>query len=128
MTTQKYRPCLTPSQISHVLSLCKKELSDVSMSVISVLAPFKAKIENNGIAPAYVTESNKLRTGFTQLGELEELLTPHQLRRKAFEKWTENPDACSVDELELVQTYRFENDLMGEEEAAEFELKVFGGF
>lgn len=98
------------------------------MQVISVLAPFYAKIENNGVAPAYVMEGGTVKAEFTQLNELDGCLSNVERRRKAFDKWTESPGACSVDELELVQTYRFENEMMTEEEAAEYELKVFGGY
>lgn len=57
----KYRPVLTSTQITTILYLAKiyglpdLKLSAPSMSLISTLAPFEAKIKNAGISPAYVT-------------------------------------------------------------------------
>jgi len=51
----KYRPSLTAKQIQHIVSLAKREqpISNNSLSLLSVLSPFLAKIENAGIMPAY---------------------------------------------------------------------------
>lgn len=128
MKAQKYRPCLTSIHISHILSLCKRDLTEASISIISVLAPFMAKIENSGVAPAYSMKQKTLGNVFSSLDEMADYscLSAEEIRKKAFEKWSENPDSCSLDELEMVQTYRLENDLMSTEEAKEYELRVFG--
>ena len=118
MKTAKYRPCFSEAHISHILSLCKQELSDKSLSVISVLAPFKAKIDNNCISPAYAMKERESLYGSLGIEGSEECsgLTPAEKRKRAFDKWNENPDSCNVSELELVQTYRMDNDLLSTEE------------
>lgn len=119
MKTAKFRPCLSSNQIGHILSLCKKDLSDNSLSVISVLAPFKAKMENYGVAPSYVTQERQ--NIFDSLGiEEDSNATPEEKRQQAFIKWSEDPDSCTINELELVQTYRSENDLMSAEESERY--------
>ena len=53
----KYRPSLPPILIEKVLELAKKEtpLSSESIQLISILAPFQAKIESNGLTPAHTS-------------------------------------------------------------------------
>lgn len=123
MKTAKYRPCFTSEQISHIIVLCKKELSDSSLSVISVLAPFKAKIENSCIAPAYSLrkkESLVNSLGIENDGGYS-CLTPDERRAHAFEKWSQDPNACNVGELELVRDYRFFNDLLSPGELEQYD-------
>jgi hypothetical protein len=43
------------------------------------------------------------------------------VRLRAFQKWNQSPTLCSVRELELAITYRYENDLMNEQERDEYE-------
>lgn len=124
MRIAKYRPCFTSEQISHILALCKRDLSDASLSVISVLAPFNTKIENKCIAPAYSMQEEK--SLYASLGINDEYfgLTPPEKQKRAFEKWSLNPDSCNVEELELVQSYRMLNDLMSSEEVERVNVEM----
>ncbi len=123
MRTEKFRPCLTSEQITHILSLCKKELSDRSLSVISVLVPFKAKIENNCISWSYSEGEKKSLIDSLGLGnnEFKSSLSPNEKRKRAYDKWFQNPDSCNVDELEFVRDYRYINGMMNPEEILQYE-------
>src|SRR5450830_254989 len=118
MKAEKYRPCLTSAQISHIISLCKRDLSADSIGTICVLAPFQTKVENKSISPAYVMQGKQSLLNSLGYGNAEahSSLTHPQRRQLAFDKWSRNPDSCNTDELELVQTYRMENNLMSQEE------------
>jgi hypothetical protein len=130
MKAEKYRPCLTSAQIVHIISLCKRDLSADSISTICVLAPFQTKVENKSINAAYVMQGKQSllnSLGYCDTGNFQNL--SHQERRKlAFDKWSKNPDLCNADELELVQTYRMENDLLSQEEKDRMDADSIANF
>lgn len=126
MKTLKYRPVLTSNQISHLISLCKKDLSNDSLSVIAVLAPFKTKIENHGIMPAYVIQNKPSlleSLGFENDNNFSNL-SREESTQKAYDRWLQNPDSCNVDELTMVQEHRYLNELMTSEESQDFERNL----
>jgi hypothetical protein len=55
----KYRPSFTYAQLLEIMQRCNEHKNDVSVSIIKILAPFKAKIESDCINPSYVN-SGKL--------------------------------------------------------------------
>ena len=122
MQILKYRPVLTSTQIAHVITLCKKDLSGESLSVISTLAPFMAKILNNGIRPSYKTET---KNSLLESLEYQEngRIDYDAMRFKVYQKWIDNPDSCNGAELEQVQDYKFGNGLMTPEELRDYETK-----
>ena len=150
----KYRPVLTAEQITHILHLAKTEspISNASISVISVLAPFEAKILNAGIKPAYteapkkdILESLGGRTPAQKMADppritsyptdsassasspvSTEHLTKEQRWEAAYNKWSTNPSSCSLQEIKDAQEHRYLNDLMSPEEMVEFELSATG--
>ena len=123
MQILKYRPVLTSTQIAHVITLCKKDLSGESLSVISTLAPFMAKIENNGITPAYKTEA---KSSLFELLEYQEngLINYDAMRFKIYQKWIDNPESCNAEELEKVLEYKYGNELMTPEELKDYQTNV----
>ncbi len=124
MRVEKYRPCLTGDQISHILALCKKDLSQQSLLVISVLAPFQAKIDFSGVAPAYSANARRSLEDSLGMNNTGDSSTPIERRKIAYEKWCQNPDSCSMDELERANTYRRDNNLMTPEEEAQFDAET----
>lgn len=127
MKAEKYRPCLTSAQISHIISLCKRDLSAESIGTICVLAPFLTKVENKSICPAYVMQGKQslLHSLGYDNAEANSNLTNQQRRKLAFDKWSRNPDSCNTDELGLVQTYRIENNLLSRDEKDQFDKEHF---
>lgn len=124
----RYRPVMTAEQIETILSICKttSPLTAQVISVISTLAPFQAKIVNAGITPAYIVkpvESIEEKLGFPPSKKLLDNLgmSPEERRLAAYTKWKDNPVSCSLDEIDLANTYRYENGLMGAEEITAFE-------
>ncbi len=120
MKNEKFRPCLTSEQIAHIISLCKRNLTGESVSVICVLAPFQTKIENKSISPSYVTKENKSifnALGFE--GNVSSDIPFVEQCQRAYEKWIRNPDSCNADELDMVLSHRISNGLMSPEELQE---------
>jgi hypothetical protein len=120
MKAAKFRPCLTSEQIAYIISLCKRDLTREAMSVICVLAPFQTKIENKSVSPSYITKEKKSiysALGFEGNGSSDIPLV--EQCKRAYEKWSKNPDSCNADDLDLVLSYRISNGLMSPEELQE---------
>lgn len=133
-TTAKYRPVLTASQITKVLELAKTEcpISDLSFSLISTLAPFQAKIEADGIQPAYIPAP--VRPSATSLealgGEIPSIPSPSPTAPKeikevvwqhSYFKYMDDPVSCSLQEIQEANEWKYLNDLMTPEELRLFE-------
>lgn len=133
----KYRPVLTSEQILHILYLAKSELpsiSTTSMSLISTLAPFQAKIENSGITAAYTTTPRTPTNTLEALGagtpESASLATSNLVKevywQNCYNKYTADPIACTLDELLAAKEHMYLNDLMTEAELTDFEEQYNG--
>ena len=122
---KKYRPVLTVEQISHLIALCKKELSEESIRCIATLSPFLAKIQNCGVTEAYTQKP--VKTQLETLGFSTEI-SPQQQRAQLYQSYVnsgEDPNLFSAQQLIQIQLYLYENDLMSEEEERNFELLQF---
>lgn len=136
----KYRPTLTADQITHIINLCKSEspLSNTSMAIMGVLAPFKAKIDLNTITPAYTTsprETLEESLGLTLTNEEQEALYkeitmppewPDSIDKEAFwlhcyNKYKDSPDTCTEEEKHGAYEHMYLNDLMTPEQIKNFE-------
>lgn len=124
----KFRPSLTSDMIKEIYcSLQNGETKDYIRNYI-------LKIDNNLIQPNYVNTGIKPKAdissnlGFSQ-EELEsktESKTDFVSKRlETYNKWLQDPVQITTDELELVQTYRYESSLMTKEEEVEYENKLF---
>lgn len=125
-TEHMYRPYLTLNEITYML-----ERIEPNHSVYKKLQIFLFKAGIGANVPAYVSSpkistSNQIRNDFAQeLREQEDtrsyedkIFDAKCKRQDAFCKWKDNPLLCSTYELELAETYRFENGLMDEDEIA----------
>ena len=143
----KYRPVLTAVQIEQILYLAKSEqpMTAMSMSLISTLAPFQAKIHNSALTPAYIIADNaKARQAdvMQSLGSLSSLdstvadpyaaststsainpngLSKQQYWEACYNKFKIDPISCSLAEIEASQEHAYLNELMSVKELAAFE-------
>ena len=131
--SKKYRPSLTAAQIAHILALAKTEsggISETSFSLISTLAPFQAKIENDGITPAYTTQPAKPKANSLEsLGGLGDgtgkvYIAGYESKEDywaaCYGTFLDNPAGCNLDQINAAQEYRYLNDLMTPEEEAAY--------
>lgn len=131
----KYRPVLTAAQIQHIILLAKTEvpISNASISLLSTLAPFQAKIENAAITPAYTTTPRVSTTSLEALGapatpssnNQAACLTKEEVWELAYHKYQANPASCTVQEIRDSQEYAYLNDLMTPAQLAAFEADNF---
>lgn len=129
-----YRPCLTAEDISTILALVEpRKDSGVGLwNIYQKLVPFKAKISIGAVKSIGEARKNIAEAedsfGFSASEKFERRkeLSPTEKRASAYEKWCSSPEDCSAYELELVETYRFENALMSGEELEKLNARVLG--
>lgn len=112
MTQQKFRPYLSPSQLTYILSLLEKDAKDPELIQSFKLLSFKI---SSGIStPNYTTKPTK-PSKFSPLGL--GLESPEELRKIEYDKYLQGlPHNES-----MVTTYRYENNLMTPQEETEYE-------
>jgi hypothetical protein len=116
----KYRPVLTQIQISHIIDLCKRELSQPSISVISALAPYEYKIVNQSVKPAHTIVTRETIAhvlGFEELPESDNLPHPADL----WETYLNDPSLLAVSEILEAKQWAYTNDKMSRESELEYE-------
>ena len=121
-TISKHRPTLTYPQLKHILYLCRTEspLTDESIGIISYLAPFLSKIDNNASTPAYSVSPSS--TSLESLGiSPSSTISKEKRWENAFKKWSVSPHTCNVQELLDAHEYRYVNNLMDAKETKRFE-------
>jgi len=129
---KKYRPVLTGGMIEHILSLCKKEtpISSESISVIGVLAPFQAKIQNDAIAEAYTVAPPKPSLeeslGLEVPATTPSSSTPPRVSKEEYwhlchTKYTLSPESCTLTEIQAAREHAYLHELMSPEEVEAFE-------
>ena len=143
-TNPKYRPSLPPHLIAHILDLAKKEqpLSTSSIELISILAPFQAKIQNMGLEPAYTTQvrlpkpSIEVSLGMApcdaiawklfneETHQYKAYYTKEEFWEACYLKSLEYPESLHLLEMNAAKEHMYLNDLMTEEEVIEFELET----
>ena len=124
---EKFRPVFTLEQLERISALCKMQqpITQTDAEIIGILAAFIAKAQNGAIAAAYAIKpklSLEQSLGFAPTPNQE--LTHAHRRYAAYEKYSVNPASCTLEEISLAETYRYENDLMSQEEAVAFETKM----
>ena len=123
----KYRPLLTAAQIGHIIHLCKSDLSNLSVGVISVLAPFQFKIAHSSVTPAYTPTKIDSLEAFDTLSDTTTTESKSEtLASKLLTYQTHGPSSLTLRELESVQEYRFINGLMTSEESTTYQNKLLG--
>lgn len=129
VSSPKYRPVLTAAQILHILTLAKTEspdISDMSISLISSLAPFQAKIENAGIQAAYTTSPrvsllDSIGGASSESIPVDRPLLKEDYWEACYNKFLATPIACSLEEIAGAQEHKYLHQLMTPEELAKFE-------
>ena len=138
----KYRPVLTASQITYLLEIAKNSIAisygddSDALSIITTLAPFKAKIDNGATNPAYITKSVLPKQvisiadlgGTTDSETYIERLSPTACATSKGERWALahakfciSPAACTLEEIKGAKEHMYLNDLMSAEEMQAFE-------
>lgn len=141
-TNTKYRPVVTPEEITLIHELLKAKYlahletnyADIDESLllgaIRKFATLRAKVDNNAIAPAYTTteKPNLLESlgGTPAASAAPAALTKEQYWEVCYQKYSADSLSCSIGEIEAAQEHRYLNDLMTPDEVARYEAKTLG--
>jgi len=137
MSQTKYRPSLTATQIEHLINLCKLEqpISDTSIEILGILAPFQAKIQNGALTPAYKTtpKSSILESLGAAAPMHDKYVFQNVVYSSKEEYWKAcynvyaiNPTSLTVVEIQAAKEHMYLTGLMSPEEMVEFERAAFG--
>lgn len=121
MTQQKFRPSLTSQQIAYLIALIEMDEAAVTetlrFSTLRVLKVFNLKMQIGAVSAAFT--STPRQSVEEQLGMDD--LTPEEKREVSYRKWQGNPLLCTEQEVMQAKTYMYENNMMTDAEAEEFE-------
>lgn len=124
MSQSKYRPYLSLTQIKKIID-SNIFTSNEDMDLVRSLKLILLKSGTTFDSPQYVTSPRVSKFSPEGLG-LTDSPTPKidrkLARKEAYDRYLINPNANDLDAYNL---YRYENDLMSGEEAAEYESKLF---
>jgi hypothetical protein len=125
MSEPKYRPSLAANEIHYIISLVQNDTEhpELAQSVLAKLKLFVAKMNLGIVSPAFCStarQSIEQRLGI----DVSVTVSPLLNRELAFNKWQKTPELCSAAEIKLAQTYRYENDLMTQDEESEYESRT----
>lgn len=125
----KFRLSLTADQIKILYADCRD--GDTKLYLKKQLLKIDAGVVSAGYvntSSTYGAKQNPLESlGFST--ESEEKPFVSYVERNVSQlhvKWQQDPLSVTSEELELVQTYRWENNLMTEEESQHYEATILG--
>lgn len=109
----KFRPSLTLPEIEYLLELLQQAGQSPNAELVRKLNVFVLKARHGITAPSHATigqQSIESRLGLADDNRIEKLLEVYQ----------SNPRVLSPAQLKRVHFYRFQNDLMTEEEETQY--------
>lgn len=116
MSTKKYRPYLTESELSEILGALKSSPSPSRMSLITYLDNYLTDISRGTRLPNHIA-----KLSFTDTLALENPPDTSDQDSKLYQTWLINPSSLSPKQLSIVLNYRYLNDLMSPEEETSYE-------
>lgn len=120
----KFRPSLTAGQIEHIIHILSTagENSPLNQSCLKSLRMFSLKAQHGIVSPSHLSlgrESLESSLGFTT----SEPVTTVELLYKV---WQTHPTTLTPAQLQQVQSYRYQNNLMSPEEEQDYDMKILG--
>lgn len=120
VATEKYRPYLSHTEIEYILQSLRANPSNPMLQshLVASLSHYILRIQMGAIKANHVTKDNVTtedKLGLS-IGSQTPAKTGEDKRKLAFNKWTLDVSACTMEEIDMAQTYRCENGLMSSEE------------
>lgn len=118
----KFRPSLTAGQIEHIIHILSTagENSPLNQSCLKALRMFSLKAQHGIVSPSHLAlgrESLESSLGFTT----SEPVTTVEL---LYQVWQTHPSPLTPAQLQQVQSYRYQNNLMSPEEEQDYDMKL----
>jgi hypothetical protein len=125
--TQKFRPYFSAPELLEIISALKQSPTPNRLPIIQYLETFNIKIERGIVDSALTLQPPSLTLAQKIAGETTSTTDAHPgpenneiTKLTAYRLWLSSPTSCSPKQLSLVNTYRFENDLMSSAEEEEY--------
>ena len=126
MATKKFRPYFSPDELKILISALNEKPTPERLSLSKYLQHYCLKIDGGFFTPAITLKpSLEEQLEFTQEPSEDSPNRLSSLRLQSFLKWSKNPASCTPIELHRANEYRFGNDLMSQEEEAQY-VEQFG--
>lgn len=125
MASPSFRPYLSASELHTILTALKSHNISAHLKLIRKLELFSYKISQELVSPSHIpvpTIQEKL--GFVQTENDGTTISPAKYRYSCYLKWAASPPSCSSIEIEKAMEYRFENDMMNEEEESTYLFSI----
>lgn len=125
MSTKKYRPYFTAAELKYLISACKNQ-QNPNLPLISYLEEFSIKIERGIQTENYTANPRPSISEKLGISVSAESLPPEKSPSDLYADWMipENRIKMSPAELEIIQQYRYSNDLMDPIEESEYECSL----
>lgn len=117
----KLRPYLDKKEIEYIVGLLDQSNNPYSFEISSKLKQILLKASVGLVKPTYVRQTQTVEE---KLG-IENKKT--DVREIAYNKFSIDPSLCTAEEISQAKEYAYSNDLMTEEESAEYERQFFEG-
>ena len=115
----KYRPALTLEQITHIAHVMQMQPDDLSYSITRILVPLLSKINNQLISPAYTLIPHTIKpTHITKP-------SPTIIENNNTDSHNK-PIKNQIKNGAFSEQYKYENDMMTQEEQTTYENKLLG--
>lgn len=126
--SKKYRPSLTIEEIQLILVMLDTMTNmDTVVKLRAKLRILLTKVDLGVANPAYTTDPKPGLLSRLGMGQEDDVaMSPQQKREAAYIKYKGMPSSCSDYEVDLAQTYMYENNMMMPEEREAYEIKYFG--
>lgn len=130
--TPKYRPSLTASQLTYILQLAKNDYAQLAsqqaLDLISILHPFLAKIEVGAVAVSHTAtpiKRDSFETAITYNKSVSnypaEFTSKEEYWGHCYDLYANATPNLTIAELQAAKEHMYLNDMMTEEEIAEYE-------
>lgn len=121
----KFRPSLTAGQIEHIIHILSTagENSPLNQSCLKSLRMFSLKAQHGIVSPSHLAlgrESLESSLGFSTSHTHTKTTTVELL----YQVWQTHPSTLTPSQLQQVQSYRYQNNLMSSEEEQEYDMKL----
>lgn len=117
----KFRPSLTAGQIEHIIHILSTagENSPLNQSCLKSLRMFSLKAQHGIVSPSHLSlgrESLESSLGFSH--------TKTTTVELLYQVWQTHPTTLTPAQLQQVQSYRYQNNLMSPEEEQDYDMKL----
>lgn len=113
---QKFRPYFTAQELMEIIVCLKERPTPARLALVTYLDNFAMKIDRGTILPQHTIKGTINEQLVVAMGLSDVPAMGKESDGDVYKRWLANPNSCSPVEIQRVMMYRFQNDLMSEDE------------